>query len=176
MKKHHYFHSEWCWRRLLRVLWTARRSNQLIWKSIPNIHWKYCCWNSNTLSEREKNLMLEKIESQRRRGQQRKRWLNSITNSMDTNLSKLWEMVGFPGSSFGKESTWVDSQETWVWFLEDPLEKGTATHSCIFAWKIPRDRGAWPATVHGVAKSRTGPRDFHFHFLGDSGLPRWLRW
>ena len=46
-------------------------------------------------------------------------------------------------------------QETWVWSLgwEDPLEKGIATHSSILAWRIPMDRGAWQATVHGVAKS-----------------------
>ena len=48
-------------------------------------------------------------------------------------------------------------QETWVRSLggEDPLEKGIATHSSILAWRIPMDRGAWQATVHGVAKSRT---------------------
>ena len=48
-------------------------------------------------------------------------------------------------------------QETWVRSLgwEDPLEKGTATHSSILAWRIPRDRASWQATVHGVAKSQT---------------------
>ena len=48
-------------------------------------------------------------------------------------------------------------QETWVWFLgwEDPLKEGLVTHSSILAWRIPRDKGAWQATVHGVAKSRT---------------------
>ena len=51
--------------------------------------------------------------------------------------------------------------ETWVLSLggEDPLEKGKATHSCILAWKIPTDRGAWRATVHGVAKTQTRLRD-----------------
>ena len=53
--------------------------------------------------------------------------------------------------------------EIWVRSLgwEDPLEKGTATHSSILAWRIPVDRGAWQATVHGVAKSQTRPSDFH---------------
>ena len=48
-------------------------------------------------------------------------------------------------------------RETWVQFLgsEDPLEEGMATHSSIFAWRIPKDRGAWRSAVHGVAKSRT---------------------
>ena len=48
-------------------------------------------------------------------------------------------------------------RETWVWSLgwEDPLEEGMATHSSILAWRIPMDRGAWWATVHGVKKSRT---------------------
>ena len=52
-------------------------------------------------------------------------------------------------------------QETWVQSLgqEDPLEKGTATHSSILAWKIPMDRGTWRATVHGVTKSWTGLSD-----------------
>ena len=60
----------------------------------------------------------------------------------------------FPGSSDGKESA---KQETWVRSLakEDALEKGRATHSSILAWENPMERGAWWATVHGVAKSQT---------------------
>jgi len=52
-------------------------------------------------------------------------------------------------------------QETWIQFLgwEDPLEEGMATHSSILAWRIPMDRGAWQAIVHGVANSRTGLSD-----------------
>ena len=56
-------------------------------------------------------------------------------------------------------------QETWVQSLgwEDPLEEGMATHSSVFAWRIPMDRGAWQATVHGVAKSRTRLSDTTQH-------------
>ena len=63
--------------------------------------------------------------------------------------------VGFPGGSDGEEP--VCNEETWVRSLgwEDPLEEGMATHSSILAWRISMDRGAWQATVHGVAKSRT---------------------
>ena len=60
----------------------------------------------------------------------------------------------FPGSSDGNQpAMW----ETWIRFLgwEDPLEAGMATHSSILAWRIPVDRGAWRATVHGIAKSQT---------------------
>ena len=62
-------------------------------------------------------------------------------------------------------------QETWVRSLgwEDLLEEGMATHSSIFTWRIPMGRGAWRATVHGVAKSRTRLSDLHFRGL------RWLR-
>ena len=63
--------------------------------------------------------------------------------------------LAFPGGSGA--AMW----ETWVRFLgwEDPLEEGVATHSSILAWRIPMDRGAWRATVHGVTKTRTRLRD-----------------
>ena len=70
-----------------------------------------------------------------------------------THISNLLLYQGFPGGSDGKESSC--SVETWVGSLdlEDPLEEGMATHSRILAWRISMGRGAWWATVHGVAES-----------------------
>ena len=141
----------WCWRRLLRVPWTGRRSNQSILKEIIpgcsleglmlKLKLQYFGHLMQRVDSLEKTLMLGKIEGRRRGRQQRMRWLDGIIDTTAMGLGGLWDLVtdreAWCAAVHGIAKNWTRLSDFTFTFHFHALEKEMATHSSVLAWRIP---------------------------------------